>query len=59
MNTYEPEPNADEVALPCDEESLLALREIYREAGLSDENARKSAAADLEQLFECLSPCAA
>lgn len=59
MNPYNPELNGDHRLRPCEEEGFLALREIYLEAGLSDEHARKSAEADLEQLFDCLSPCAA
>ena len=42
-----------------EERDLFALREIYLEAGLSDEDARKSAAADYEHYFGCLAPCAA
>ena len=42
-----------------EETSYLALRQIYLEAGLSVEDAQKSAAADLEDFFDCLTPCAA
>jgi hypothetical protein len=50
----------DAPAYLCDgERSLLALREIYLEAGLSEEHASKSAAADYEDLCGCFAPCAA
>ena len=55
MNPYH-NPGEDDAG---EESDLLALREIYREAGLSDEHARKSAAADYEHYFGCLAPCAA
>ena len=42
----------------CDEAIALdALREIYLEAGLSDENARRSARADYQHNFGSLIPC--
>ena len=60
MKLYELEPGDEAPGYPCDEErTLLALREIYIEAGLSEEYARKSAAADFEHHFGCLAPCAA
>ena len=60
MNAQNPEPYGRDLVLRFEEErSYLALREIYLEAGLSLEDAQKSAAADLENFFECLTPCAA
>jgi hypothetical protein len=44
----------------CDGEiTLSALRDLYLAAGLSHENARKSAEADYEDYFGSLAPCAA
>jgi hypothetical protein len=60
MNSYNPEPEGDDPRHFCDEgRTLDALREVYLEAGLSEEHARKSAAADYEHLFGCLAICAA
>ena len=60
MNINIPEPYGRDLILRFEEErSYLALRQIYLEAGLSLEDAQKSAAADLEDFFECLTPCAA
>lgn len=39
--------------------ALSALWNIYRDAGLSEEHARLSAAADFEDYFGCLTTCAA
>ena len=59
MNAYEPEPDDEDGYFFDEESSLDALRSIYRDAGLSDENARKSAAADYEHHFGGLASCAA
>ena len=57
---YEPEYSAIERAL-CgrNEGALFALEEIYREAGLSAEQAQLSAAADYEDYFGTCATCAA
>ena len=60
MKINDPEPYGRDLVLRFEEErSYLALRQIYLEAGLSVEDAQKSAAADLEDFFDCLTPCAA
>ena len=59
MNLYNPESNDDDPHFFDEERSLDALRAIYRDAGLSDEDARKSAAADYEHHFGGLASCAA
>ena len=59
MNAYNPEPDDDAGYFFDEEKGFDALSAIYRDAGLSDENARKSAAADYEHLFGGLASCAA
>lgn len=59
MNLYEPARSDNPRNCFEEEQALLALRVIYREAGLSDDDAWKSAIADYEQTFGPLVPCAA
>ena len=60
MKINDPEPYGRDLVLRFEEErSYLALRQIYLEAGLSVEDAQKSASADLEDFFDFLTPCAA
>ena len=59
MNPYETAPDDDDGYYFDEEKSLNVLSAIYRDAGLSDEHARKSAAADYEHHFGCLASCAA
>jgi hypothetical protein len=57
---YEPELSAEERPRCADtERAFFALEAIYREAGLSAEHARLSAAADCEDYFGCFTTCAA
>ena len=60
MNQYDNEEPESEPRYPWEGESaLLALHEIYLQAGLPEAYAWKSALADVEHNFGPLTPCAA
>ena len=59
MIPYNTDPEGSDAPRHEGEILLIALREIYLEAGLSQEFAERSAIADLEQTFGSLCACAA